>query len=935
MLEEALELYDTVQDKVCEFFEGYNFVALLKASTKLQNLEIGVIIHSDIERRGLIEKNGFLGTSLLDLYAKCGTVTRAMEIFERLQVRDVISWNTLISGHTYHGRLEEAFAYYEKMQLEGVLPTTVTFLCILKACSLEGAVQLGLEIHAEITKLGFMDDTVMLNSTLLDMYAKCGHLAEATYVFRQLPERDVISWTALMAGFVEYGHYERAFNCFEQMLSEGICPDASTYVCSLRACSIMKAMVEGQQIHADIKAKGLEGNPFVGTALIDFYTKCGFQMKAQEIFEMLPARDAVIWNALIAGYLETGFYEKALKFLVQMKNDGIVLDAPLCISGLRTCGSLGAIDQGQEIHAEVERLGLLENVKTVGSALVDMYARCGCLTKAQEVFDKMPFFDVLSWNALIGGHVEHGHNNKVFRLFENMISKSVSPDSSTYALLLKACGSAQNVEKGIELHTEIERKELVERDIFVGDGLVNMYMECGYSGKSLEVFERLPSRDTVSWGVLIAGYADCDHVDEALESFSKMQSEGVFPDISTLIAMLKVCSSVDILEKGQAIHSYVEKHRLLDIDPIIGSALINMYAKCGFLSKAQQILDDLPVQEISAWNALMMGCTEHGYYEEAFDIYRKLQLREILVNPVTYVCIMKVCGSLRAIDTGRQIHAEVAKNGMLHKNLSVGNALVDMYTKCGYFTMAKKVFDNLPTHDVVSWTAVISGYADSGDGDEALLCFDKMQSEGTIPNEVTLVCVLKACGSIGAIDRGQYLHAEVERKGLLESDPMVGSAIVDLYARCGLLHLAQEVFDKLPARVVTSWNILISGYVQMGKSENVFPLYERMIREGIHPDPVTFLIILNACNRTDLLDGSCTVFEIMTNNFGFLPMLEHHYCVLDLFFKRGQFNKATTVIKKIPLPCGLELWQSMLGVCKSLGHVELGTEAFEKSHMIE
>ncbi|KAI5069856.1 hypothetical protein GOP47_0016157 [Adiantum capillus-veneris] len=916
-----------MQDKL----DGHSIIALLKASAKLKDLKRAAMIHSEIERRGLLEQNAFVGSALVDMYAKCGSLAKAKQVFDRLQTRDTVSWNALITGHANSGRCEEALGLYEQMQLEGVFPNAVTFLCSLKACCTVGAIEEGLELHGEITKLDFIGSSLMVNSALVDMYAKCGFLAEASFVLKKLPVRDVVSWTALIAGYADYGHCEKALKYFEQMQSEGVYPDAFTYVCSLRACSSMRAASKGQEIHADIKNKGLERNNFVGSALVDFYAKCGFPLEAQEIFDNLPARDTVLWNALIAGYVDCGLHKEALRCLDKMQGEGFVLDTPLCVCCLKACSSLGAIDKGQEIHAEIERQEISQSGMAAGSALVDMYAKCGFLSKAQEVFDRLPVRDIFSWNALIGGYAEHEHGEEAFEHFEQMQSEAVCLDSATYACILKACGWRGAIGKGIELHAEVARKGLFERDMVLGNSLVGMYAECGSFKKAHEVFDKLPARDCVSWNMLIAGYAEYEYVGEALKAFRAMQSEGIPPDAFILVSLLKVCSSAGATGGGQEVHAHIERLHLLEGNPLVGSALVNMYAKCGLLAKAQQVFDELRFQEVACWNTLMIGYAEHGYGEEALKIYQKLQLKAIPLDATTYVCILKVCGLVKAADMGHKIHVEVARKGLLQKDLAIGNTLVDMYAKCCLFGKARKVFDNLPVRDVISWTAMISGYSDSGDGEEALICLDKMQSEGVFPNAVTLVCALKACGSIGAIDRGQELHAEIERKGLLESDPNVSSTLVDMYARCGSLHIAQQVFDRLPARGVMSWNALIAGYVQIGQSENVFSIYDRMLRENLNPDPVTFLIVLNACSRTGLLSKSRTFFETMSNEHGLDPMLEHCSCVVDLLVRAGQLCEAAAVIKKVPLSSNFEMWHTVLGACRSWGNVEVGVEAFKNA----
>ena len=253
-------------------------------------------------------------------------------------------------------------------------------------------------------------------------------------------------------------------------------------------------------------------------------------------------------------------------------------------------------------------------------------------------------------------------------------------------------------------------------------------------------------------------------------------------------------------------------------------------------------------------------------------------------------------------------------------------------------TKAHEVLKDLPIRDVVSWSALISGYAQQGLGHEALKCFEQMQSEGLSPNVVTLICTLKACGSIGAIEKGKQIHEDIVGRCLLEKDTVIGNALVDMYVKCGLMVKSREVFCELPVKNIEAWNSLIMGYAQLGQSNVVLDLFQKMRAECIVPDSITFLVLLTSCTHAGLFEEGEKLFDDMCFVFSFNPELEHCTCMIDLFCRAGHFDKAKVLLEKVkvllnnkePSHNNLPLFLAILGACRKWGNVDLGRWAFEQ-----
>lgn len=854
---------------------------------------------------------------------------KATWVFDKLIHRTALSWNSLIIGYVKCGEFQHALILYQQMEELCVHPNEFTLLALLKVCAQLKDERTGSNLHAEIARRG-LEERLFVSSSLVDMYAKCDSLEKAQDTLNKLPVRDTVTWNALIAGYTRLGHCEEALLCLKQMQFEGSLPNVATFVSGLKACGFIGNIEGGEDLHAEIARMGLENDPHVGSTLVDMYTNCGLLAQAREVLHSLPVRHVVAWNALIGGYVKHELNNEALLCYEEMQLEGISPNAITFVCSVKASGCTGDTDNCQELHGEVARMGLENNV-FVGSALVDMYANCGMLVKAQEVLENHADRNVVTWNALIAGYVKHGFSQAALDCIEQMHFDGFSPSTVTYATGCKACGDIKAINRGQELHIEIVKKEM--EDVFVGSSLVDMYANVGLLCEAQDVFNKLPTQNEISWTALIGGYAKHGLDEEALEHLEHMQTEGVFPNTATYACSLKACGSLGARDKGLDIHVEIAR-KGLESDLVVGNALVDMYAKCGLIERAHEVFCKLPAQDVVSWNALIGGYTKDGHAEQALNLFAQMQHEGISADAVTYSCILNACGSMGAREKGEEIHREVDKAGLLERDLIVGNALVDMYANCGLLSKAQEVFDNLPSRDVVSWTTLIAGYVNHDRHEEALHYFEQMERSSIFPNAVTFVSSLRACANVGLTDKGQRLHAEILRKGLLESD-LVGNSLVYLYARCGFLSRAHEVFDKLLVQDEVSWNALIAGHAFLGTSDSVFGILHKMIEDGKDPSMATVLSVLNACSHGGVVEEGLAFFESMGECHGIMPSLEHYNCMADLFARAGQVDKAITIIREMPFHPNHVVWHTLMNACRIWGNLELGIEAFGHAVQID
>jgi len=387
-----------------------------------------------------------------------------------------------------------------------------------------------------------------------------------------------------------------------------------------------------------------------------------------------------------------------------------------------------------------------------------MYAKHGSIEEAWKLFKKMPSQDVVTWNAMVLGHVKCGQEQKALELFQQMQQDGVPPDSVTFVGVLKACANVVAIEEDRYVRQQIIQSGL-ESDVFVGNSLVDMHAKCRSMEDAWRVFNKMPSRDVVTWTTMMLGHVQCSQGQKALELFRQMQQEGVRPSSVTVVRVLKACASVVAIEEGRCVHQQIIQSGL-ESDVFVGSTLVDMYAKCGSMEDAWRVFNKMPSRHVITWIAMIFGHVKCGQGQEALELFWEMQQEGVQPNSVTFVGVLNACASMVALEEDRCAHEQIIQSG-LESVVSVGNSLVDMYAKSGSMEDAWSVFNKMPSRNVVTWTVILGGCVIHGYGKEVLKHFESMCEEGVQPNDVTFVCLLSACSHEGLVDEGMWCYASM------------------------------------------------------------------------------------------------------------------------------------------------------------------------------
>ncbi|KAJ7571470.1 hypothetical protein O6H91_01G164100 [Diphasiastrum complanatum] len=604
------------------------------------------------------------------------------------------------------------------------------------------------------------------------------------------------------------------------------------------------------------------------------------------------------------------------------------IGAYVCL--LKGCSRRKSLAEGKQVHALIVQSVLDANI-FLANTLVHMYFKCGSVLDAHKVFSNMPQHNVYSWTAIISAYADSGQAEEAINLFQQMQETGLAPDKVVFVVVLKACARLAALEQGKQLHCDIIGRGF-QSDVIVGNTLVHMYSKCGSVLDAHKVFSNMPQHNVYSWTAIISAYADSGQADEAINLFQQMQETGLAPDKVVFVVVLKACARLAALEQGKQLHCDIIR-RGFQSDVIVGNTLVHMYSKCGSVLDAHKVFSNMPQHNVYSWTAIISAYADSGQAEEAINLFQQMQETGFAPDKVVFVVVLKACARLAALEQGKQLHSNIIRRGF-QSDVIMGSTLVDMYSKCGCTEDARELFDNMSERDVVSWTAMIAGYARNGLGKEALALYEQMRQEGVQPNNVTFVLLLKACASLAALEQGKQLHSDIIKRGF-KSDVIVGNTLVDMYSKCGCTEDARELFNNMSERDVVSWNAMIGGYAQNGLGKEALALFELMQREGTKPNEATYTCVLSACAQSRLVDEGCCVFDSMCKNHVVTPTLDHYVCIVDLLGRAGCFADAELFINKMPIqPCSV-VWMSLLGAARSHGDVEIGRRAFDRVVKLE
>ncbi|XP_057469168.1 putative pentatricopeptide repeat-containing protein At3g49142 [Actinidia eriantha] len=438
------------------------------------------------------------------------------------------------------------------------------------------------------------------------------------------------------------------------------------------------------------------------------------------------------------------------------------------------------------------------------------------------------------------------------------------------------------------LHSKIIFERRLRSNPSIGIKLMRAYAACGQPRISHHVFDEVTGKNVVVFNVLIRSYVNNQFYQDALLVYRSMSSYNINPDHYTFPCVLKACSVTENWWVGTQIHSAVIKDGL-DSNLFVGNGLVAMYGKCGCLVEARKVLDEMPHRDVVSWNSMVAGYAQSGRFDDALGVCRKMESLSVKPNAGTMASLLPAV-----------------------TNTSADNV-----------SYVKELFMKLDNDSVVSWNVMIAVYVNNSLPALAVELYLEMEARGIEPDAISIASVLPACGDLSALVLGRRIHEYVERKRL-RPNLLLENALIDVYAKCGCLRGAREVFDGMQCRDVVSWTSLISAYGMNGQGRNAVALFSKMQDSGLTPDPIAFVSILSACSHAGLLDEGRYCYKLMTQKYRLVPRLEHFACMVDLLGRAGQVDEAYNFIKQMPMEPNDRIWGALLSACRVYSNMDIG-----------
>lgn len=617
-------------------------------------------------------------------------------------------------------------------------------------------------------------------------------------------------------------------------------------------------------------------------------------------------------------------------------------------SVLKACAETRNLRIGKAVHCHFIRC-FSNPSRFVYNSLLNMYSTCLSSLDAEmvgrkyvevdfskydlvrKVFDTMRRRNVVAWNTIVSWYVKTERYVEAVRQFRMMLRMGIRPSTISFVNVFPALSSLGDYKSADVVYGLLVKlgSEYVN-DLFVASSAIFMYAELGCFDFARKIFDNCLERNTEVWNTMIGGYVQNNHPVEAIELFVQVLEldEIVFDDV-TFLSALSAVSQLQELDLGQQLHAYIIKN-FVALPVVVLNAVIVMYSRCNSIHTSFKIFEKMQERDVVSWNTMISAFVQNGLDDEGLMLVYEMQKQGFMIDSVTVTALLSAASNLRNQDVGKQIHAYLLRHGIHFEGME--SYLIDMYAKSGLIKTARQIYEKNDSgdRDQATWNAMIAGYTQNGLLEEAFVAFRQMLEHNVTPNVVTIASVLPACNPMGNIELGKQLHG-FSIHYLLDQNVFVGTSLIDMYSKSGVIDYAANVFAKIPEKNSVTYTTMILGYGQHGMSKRALSLFRSMKGCGIEPDAITFVAVLSACSYAGLVDEGLQIFDLMQQEYKIQPSTEHYCCVADMLGRVGKVVEAYEFVKELGEEGNvLEIWGSLLGSCRLHGHSELAEVVAKK-----
>ncbi|XP_011658262.1 putative pentatricopeptide repeat-containing protein At3g23330 [Cucumis sativus] len=574
---------------------------------------------------------------------------------------------------------------------------------------------------------------------------------------------------------------------------------------------------------------------------------------------------------------------------------------------LRNPLSIKSRSQAQQLHAQVLKFQASSLCNL--SLLLSIYSHINLLHDSLRLFNTIHFPPALAWKSVIRCYTSHGLPHQSLGSFIGMLASGLYPDHNVFPSVLKSCALLMDLNLGESLHGYIIRVGL-DFDLYTGNALMNMYSKLRFleeSGRQRlgagEVFDEMTERTrsvrTVSVLVGNEGRKVSD-----MEAFNY--------DVS--------CRSREFEAQVLEI-DYKPRNQYRELEACNLGQQIKDISHSKSEDSVRKIFEMMPEKDLVSWNTIIAGNARNGLYEETLRMIREMGGANLKPDSFTLSSVLPLIAENVDISRGKEIHGCSIRQG-LDADIYVASSLIDMYAKCTRVADSCRVFTLLTERDGISWNSIIAGCVQNGLFDEGLRFFRQMLMAKIKPKSYSFSSIMPACAHLTTLHLGKQLHGYITRNGF-DENIFIASSLVDMYAKCGNIRTAKQIFDRMRLRDMVSWTAMIMGCALHGQAPDAIELFEQMETEGIKPNHVAFMAVLTACSHGGLVDEAWKYFNSMTRDFGIAPGVEHYAAVSDLLGRAGRLEEAYDFICGMHIGPTGSIWATLLSACRVHKNIDM------------
>ncbi|KAJ8764116.1 hypothetical protein K2173_005021 [Erythroxylum novogranatense] len=673
---------------------NYTYPSLLKACASLSIIHYGKALHSTLLTYGLYS-DPFITSSLINMYVKCGSLTDAVNLFDKfpachVSLHDVTVWNSIIGGFFRFGHFREGILEFRRMQTLGVRPDAYSLCTLLGEC---GSILEGKQIHGFIVR-NMPSVDPFLETAVISMYFDCGRPMDAWRFFVKLKQKNnVVSWNIMIRGFCEISLWEHGLELYVWAKNENVKLVSGSFSSTLIACCQGELLTLGQQVHSDVVKMGFENDTFVSNSLLSMYGRCTLVEDAEKVFHQASDKEIGSWNAMVSAYVYNGLVCDAFKIYKHMRSCEILPDSFTLSNILPCCSGVGLYDFGRLIHTDLVKRPVPIDIAAV-TALLIMYSKNGSIDEAISIFNTMEDRDVVAWGSIISGFCQNGEYEEAIHFFKEMEAEGLKPDSSIIASMISAFTGMENVDLGCIIHGFVIKSGL-NLDVFVASSLIDMYSKSGFQENAQNVFSDMPYKNLVAWNSIISCHCRNGLPELSISLFSQIMEHGLHPDSVSITTILVAISSVAALIKGKAVHAYLTRLNI-SLDLQTENKLIDMYLKCGFMKYAQRIFQTMAKKDLVTWNSIIAGHGSHGECLKAMRKFEEMKSCGIRPDDVTFISLLSSCNHSGFVEEGLFLFQSMITDYGIEPRMEHYANVVDLLGRAGCLDDAYSFVDKMP-----------------------------------------------------------------------------------------------------------------------------------------------------------------------------------------------------------------------------------------------